>query len=63
MPPLAQSITANYRGLIGSVALAVELAPSATWGEPLHVSGLFSALVDDLKNDKVSRGYMSLRDG
>jgi len=63
MPPLAQSITVNYKGLINSIALAIELAPSAAWGEPLHVSGLFSMLVDELINDKVNCTSPSLRDG
>lgn len=41
------------KGLISSIALAVELAPSAAWGEPLHVSGLFSVLVDHLAEGEV----------
>ena len=53
-PPLTQNITANIKGLVNSVALAVELAPSAAWGEPLHVSGLFSVLVDQLSADNVN---------
>ena len=61
MPPLAQHITANMKGLVNSVALAVQLAPSATWGEPLHVSGLFSLLVDDLTDDKVNYDFIPQR--
>jgi len=52
-PPLTQKITANIKGLVNSIALAIELAPSATWGEPLHVSGLFRVLVDHLAEDKL----------
>ena len=61
--PLAQSITVNYKGLVNSIALAVELAPSAAWGEPLHVSGLFSVLVNDLSDDKVNCDFPYLKDG
>ncbi|KAF9653383.1 ARM repeat-containing protein [Thelephora ganbajun] len=53
-PPLTQNITVNTKGLINSIALAIELAPSATWGEPLHVSGLFSVLVNHLAEEKLS---------
>ena len=63
VPPLVQNITVNIKGLINSIALAIELAPSATWGEPLHVSGLFSVLVDDLTDDKVNYKFPSLGDG
>ena len=59
IPPLIQSITINIKGLINSIALAIELAPSATWGEPLHVSGLFSVLIDQLAEDKVNCGVLS----
>lgn len=52
-PPLTQEITANIKGLINSIALAIELAPAATWGEPLHISGLFGVLVNHLADDKV----------
>jgi len=63
-PPLTQKITAsNIKGLIKSIALAIELAPSAAWGEPLHVSGLFSVLVDHLAEDKVNYGGLFPRDG
>jgi hypothetical protein len=55
---LTQEITVNMKGLIKTVALVIELAPSATWGEPLHLSGLFSVLVNQLAADKVN--YMSL---
>ena len=52
--PLAQNVTINMKGLISSIALAIELAPSATWGEPLHISGLFSVLMKQLTEDKVN---------
>jgi hypothetical protein len=39
--------------------LAIELAPSAVWSEPLHVSGLFSVLVSHLAEDKVNYGFFS----
>ena len=59
---MTQNITANIKGLINSIALAIELAPSSTWGEPLHVSGLFNVLVNDLIDDKVNHDFSSLRD-
>lgn len=62
-PPLTQKITANVKGLINSVALAIELAPSAVWGEPLHDSGLFSVLVDHLAEEKVNYNVLSPGDG
>ena len=45
------------RGLTNSIALAIQLAPSAAWGEPLYVSGLFSVLVDHLAKDKVDYNF------
>ena len=63
MPPLVQNITINYKGLVSSVALAIQLAPSAAWGESLHVSGLFGVLVKDLIDDKVSYSSPCLEDG
>lgn len=51
--PFVQNITVNRKGLVNSVELAVELAPSFTWGEPLHTSGFFSVLVNHLAEDKV----------
>jgi hypothetical protein len=62
-PPLTQNVTINVKGLINSIALAIELAPSAAWGEPLHVSGLFSVLVDHLADDKVNHGFLFPKDG
>jgi hypothetical protein len=59
-PPLTQNLTINVKGLINSIALVIELAPSAAWGEPLHISGLFSVLVDYLADDKVNYGLLSL---
>jgi len=64
-PSLTQAITFNMKALINSITLAVELAPSATWGEPLHVSGLFGVLVDHLAKDEVNHDFSpppSLRD-
>ena len=55
--PLTQKVTVDVKGLINSIALAIELAPSATWGEPLHVSGLFGVLVDHLAKDKVNHRF------
>jgi hypothetical protein len=62
-PPLTQSVTVNVGGLINSIALAIELAPSAAWGEPLHVSGLFRVLVDHLAEDEVNHRFLSLGGG
>jgi hypothetical protein len=61
--PLIQKITSNIKGLVGSIALAIELAPSGAWGEPLHVSGLFGVLVDHLAEEKVNYDVLSPRDG
>jgi len=63
-PPLTQKITAsNIKGLIKSIALTIELAPSDVWGEPLRASGLFSLLVDHLAEDKVDYDGLFPRDG
>ncbi|KAF9782921.1 ARM repeat-containing protein [Thelephora terrestris] len=52
--PLSHNVTVNYKGLINSIELAIELAPSAVWSEPLHVSGLFSVFVSHLAEDKLT---------
>lgn len=61
-PPLTQNITVNIKGLINSIALAIELAPSATWGESLHVSGLFSVMVNHLAEEKVNNETFVFRE-
>ena len=56
-PPLTRGIDINISGLVDSIALAIQLAPSSVWKKPLHDSGLFSLLVDNLTEARVDHDF------
>lgn len=49
------AIPVNVKDMTTALQLALQLAPSTLWGEALHVSGLFSYIVDGLKDSKDSK--------
>ncbi len=40
--------------MLVTLQLLVQTAPSALWAEPMHVSGLFVAMIKTLSDDKVN---------
>lgn len=50
---MQQAVQMNVKDMAIIVNMAVQLAPSNLWGEPLHTSGLFTYLVRSLREEKV----------
>ncbi|KAJ7068412.1 armadillo-type protein [Mycena amicta] len=48
------AVERNIKDMILALNFLVQLAPSALWGEPMHTSGLFSALLKTIVEGEVS---------
>ncbi|KZT12770.1 ARM repeat-containing protein [Laetiporus sulphureus 93-53] len=51
---IKQAMGVNITSMATSLTILFQIAPSALWGEALHVSGLFALLVKTLVDDKAS---------
>lgn len=49
------ALSVNIKDMTTALQLALQLAPSALWGEALHISGLFAYIVEGLKDSKDSK--------
>jgi len=51
---IGQAGMVNVKEMLVTLQLLVQTAPSALWAEPMHVSGLFVAMIKTLSDDKAS---------
>jgi len=49
-----QAIMTNQKDILACLQFLTQLAPSALWGEAMHVAGLFSHIVNLLNAEEVS---------
>lgn len=51
------AITLNVKHMTVALCMLFQIAPSALWGEALHISGLFTTIVKSLEEDKACVQY------
>ncbi len=50
---MKQATGTNVKQMTTALRLLFQIAPSGLWGEAMHISGLFAAIVKALEEEKV----------
>lgn len=58
---MKQATGTNVKQMTAALCLLFQIAPTGLWGEAMHISGLFAAIVKGLEEEKVRISGMNPR--